>query len=195
MNQIVIATENKNKLNELKTVLGGAGHSFLSLADFPALKLPPETGKTFEENAIIKARYVAKHTGLWSLADDSGLIVKALNGQPGVHSARYAGPEKNYTNNNLKLLNELKNINNRAAYFETVIALCGPQGETFCSSGKLHGKIAKQMLGENGFGYDSVFIAGNCDKTLAQITAKEKNAVSHRSKAINALLAQIEKII
>lgn len=147
-----------------------------------------ETGKTFAENAFIKANTVQKLTGMAALADDSGLEVEALGGEPGVYSARYAGEDQNDKNNIKKLLKNLDGVKNRNASFTTVLCLCYPSGEVVYAEGKTEGTILDKEEGENGFGYDPVFFSKDLKKSFGSASEEEKNSVSHRGRALRALL-------
>ncbi|MCX5783077.1 MAG: RdgB/HAM1 family non-canonical purine NTP pyrophosphatase [Elusimicrobia bacterium] len=192
--KILIATENPHKLKEIKAIISADGAEFLTLRDFPQLKLPPETGKTFKENAVIKARYGAQKTKLWTLAEDTGLEVDFLGGAPGVLSARYAGEEKNYGKNNEKLLSELAGIASaqRKARFRCVMALCPSDGKLFIEEGILEGEIAFEPRGKNGFGYDPLFMPAGETRTLAEMTDEQKNKLSHRRRAIDKISHHIK---
>ena len=191
--QIVIATENPHKLNELQHILpatqpDGTPLTYISMKSF-LLTLPPETGKTLAENAKIKAQYVAEATGLLTVSDDTGLEVDVLHGAPGVYTARYGGEHGNAAANNQKLLEELKGIPSakRTARFRTVACLARPDGTCELFEGKVEGKIATEYHGQNGFGYDPIFIVEETGKTFAEMTGAEKNAVSHRGRAFKKL--------
>lgn len=185
---IILATHNLGKVKELKDLLADLSIEIQvkSLPDFPELGPIAETGTTFRENARIKAQTVFLHTGLPSVADDSGLEVDALDGAPGVHSARYAGEDASDQDNNRKLLQELSGVpaDRRTARFRSVIcAVFSPYQEVF-AEGVCEGRIAFEPKGENGFGYDPLFLVEpDYQKTMAELSLMEKNAVSHRSRA------------
>ncbi|GMR04525.1 MAG: XTP/dITP diphosphatase [Thermodesulfobacteriota bacterium] len=183
--KLVLATKNRNKVRELKALLEGLDVEVLTLDDFPNLIPPPEDGGTFKENALIKARWAASETGLPALADDSGLEVDFLGGRPGVFSARYAGPDADDRKNYLKLLEEMRGVEEgmRKARFKCVLAFVTPEGEEHLFCGTLEGSIAERPSGNEGFGYDPVFLVGESKKTAAELTPAEKNAISHRSRA------------
>ncbi len=192
--KILIATGNVNKFRELLHILpsklkNGTPIEYMSLSGFKGIVLPPETGNTLEDNAEIKAVYAARETGLPAISDDTGLEVQALNGAPGVHTARYAGEYADADDNNRKLLAALdgKLLPARAASFRTVACLATPQGRVQIFDGKLDGFIGFGYKGENGFGYDPIFLVGNSKKTLAEMTETEKNQISHRAKAFKKL--------
>lgn len=184
MKKIVIATSNEHKLAEICQILNGVPAELLSLKDFPEIPPIEETGDTFEENAFVKARTVFNETGLLALGDDSGLEVEALGGAPGIYSARYAGGERDYAANNLKLLEELKNISpdKRIARFRCVVAIVGKDTERVIE-GIVRGKIIGQLRGNTGFGYDPLFVPGGYNQTFAEMGELLKNKISHRAKA------------
>ena len=186
MRKIVIATRNPGKVREMRRILEGLGVELCALDDFPDLDMPPEVDPTFEGNALAKARFVAKETGLAALADDSGLEVDGLGGRPGVRSARYAGPEATDEENRAKLLAELDGVGpeGRAARFRCAVAYVSPEGEEAVFSGTLEGSIAMEERGSGGFGYDPVFLVPEKGVTAAELTADEKNAISHRARAL-----------
>ncbi len=192
--KILIATGNPHKFQELVHILpaklkNGTPIEYVSLADLNGLTLPPETGNTLEDNAEIKAIYAARESGLPAVSDDTGLEVKFLNGAPGVYTARYAGEHADADDNNRKLLAALEGqlLPARAASFRTVACLATPQGSVQTFDGKLDGYIGFGYRGENGFGYDPIFLVGDTKKTLAEMTEREKNKISHRAKAFKKL--------
>jgi len=186
--QIVLATSNKGKVREIANIFRDKSVVLKTKADF-GLGDIPETGSTFEENALLKAKAVSEATGLIALADDSGLVVPYLNGEPGVYSARYAGPKATDEQNNAKLLARLQGVDReqRYAYFVCVLALCSPKGKHFLVKGKWEGYIAERPRGENGFGYDPIFVDKNTGFTAAELSLEQKNKISHRAKALLAL--------
>jgi len=190
MKEIVIATKNKGKALEFKAFFADYGINALSLHDFSE-EMPDveETGTTFEENAALKAEAIAKLLNKTVLADDSGLIVDALDGRPGIYSARYSGEDANDTKNVQKVLHELEGTayNNRTARFISVLAIAGPGKETIFKEGYCEGRITLEPAGENGFGYDPIFVPEGYEVTMAQLTATEKNQISHRKHAIAKL--------
>lgn len=199
--KILIATGNPHKFQELMGILpprlkDGTPIEYLSLRHFPGLTLPPETGTTLEENAELKAVYAARHSGLPAISDDTGLEVKFLHGAPGVHTARYAGEHADADDNNRKLLGALDGqlLPERAARFRTIACLATPQGNVQIFDGTLDGYIGFGYRGENGFGYDPIFLVGNGKKTLAEMTEPEKNKISHRAKAFNKLSGQLVRL-
>ncbi|MDP2690315.1 MAG: RdgB/HAM1 family non-canonical purine NTP pyrophosphatase, partial [Deltaproteobacteria bacterium] len=167
----------------------GAGVVVLSLDDIPPLEFPPEQGATFEENALAKARFVSMRSNLPALADDSGLEVDCLGGRPGVYSARYAGAGATDEENYLKLLKELEGVpeGKRGARFRSVVAFVSPGGAEATFDGVFEGVIAKAPRGSGGFGYDPVFFVPEAEKTAAEMSEEEKNAISHRGKALKKL--------
>ncbi|MCG0278887.1 MAG: XTP/dITP diphosphatase [Thermanaeromonas sp.] len=189
LKKLVLATSNLGKVKELKELLQPLSLEIYSLRDFPGLKLPPETGRTFEENAILKARFVSSFTGLAALGDDSGLEVEALGGAPGVYSSRFAGEGATDAQNNEKLLGLLKGYpqEKRRARFRCVLALCTPEGDIYTGEGSLEGVIATEPRGTHGFGYDPVFLLPEAGKTLAELDLKLKNTLSHRARALRAI--------
>ena len=187
--KFVLATFNRDKLRELRELLDLQGLELVTLADVPGATPPAETGATLEENARLKARAAMARTGLPAIADDTGLEVDALDGRPGVHAARYAGPDATYADNVRKLLAELAGVPaaGRAARFRTVCLACWPDGVEMAAHGVLEGRITLEPRGTNGFGYDPVFEVEEGGRTLAELTADEKNARSHRARAVRAL--------
>ncbi|MBW2136540.1 MAG: XTP/dITP diphosphatase [Deltaproteobacteria bacterium] len=192
---LVLATRNRGKVEEIKSLLSGFDVIIRGLTEFGTIPPIEEDGETFEENAYRKAHLTAKVLGLPALADDSGLVVEALNGMPGVHSARYAGPGATDRDRNLKLLKAMERIENRKALFECVIAIAVPKGPALIFDGVCEGEIALEMRGENGFGYDPVFYYPPLKKTFAEMTPEEKNRVSHRGRAMAQLKADFEKVL
>lgn len=187
--KLVLATRNPGKIEEFKDLLRPLNLEIWSLEDFPALKLPPETGRSFKENAILKARFVSSLTGLAALGDDSGLEVEALGGAPGVYSSRFAGEGATDAQNNEKLLRLLKGYpeEKRRARFRCVLALCTPEGDIYTGEGSLEGVITIEPRGTHGFGYDPVFLLPEAGKTLAELDSTVKNTLSHRARALQAL--------
>ncbi len=184
--KLVFATNNAHKLDEIRAMLGDKVE-LLSLADIGCTADIPETADTLEGNALIKARYVYENYGLDCFADDTGLEVEALGGAPGVHTARYAYPDRHDPEaNTRKLLDALKEKNNRRAQFRTAIALI-ISGEEHVFEGKVEGYIAPEKRGTEGFGYDPVFIPEDTGKTFAELGAEAKNRISHRARAVKQL--------
>lgn len=194
MDAIVLATKNKGKVAELAALLQDFHLEVRDLAAYPQIGDIPETGSTFAENSLIKARAVAQATGLIALADDSGLVVDALGGAPGVYSARYADPadpgSSQDDRNNRKLLAALADVpdGQRAARFVSVVAAAAPTGETLTFEGTWEGRVGREPQGENGFGYDPLFIDPESGLTAAQMSRQVKNGRSHRAKALARLL-------
>lgn len=190
---LIVATGNKHKLQEIQAIFKDV--RVVSAREAGYLGNPEETGVTFEENAIIKARAAAEALNLPALADDSGLCVAALGGAPGIYSARYAGGHGDDKKNREKLLAELGDEKNRAAYFRSAAALCFPQsmgGKTVTATGDTHGRILTREEGENGFGYDCLFYSDDLCKSFGVASAEEKNAVSHRFRALTALKEKLK---
>jgi XTP/dITP diphosphohydrolase len=184
--KIVFATNNKNKLRELQQILGDK-FELLSLADINCFEEIPETSPTIEENSLEKAEYVHKKYKTDCFADDTGLEIEALDGRPGVYSARYAGEDKNMEKNIEKILSELEKKDNRNARFKTVVSLI-LNGETHQFEWIINGKIIKEKTGESGFGYDPVFMPDGYDITFAEMDAALKNKISHRGIAVQKLV-------
>lgn len=192
--QIVIASSNVHKIREFREMLKGIKSvDILSLLHFPQYEPPPENGQTFQENAVRKAEHAAKALQQWVLADDSGLVVPALKGAPGINSRRYAGEEATDAENRKKLLTEMRHLDDlqRAAYFECCLAVADPEGLKKCVTGTCEGTILQEERGSNGFGYDSLFVKGDYDKTFAELAEATKNRISHRSKAVDKLLSTL----
>lgn len=183
--ELVLATRNRNKVIELVALLGGIGVTIRSLDEFPGAPDVVEDGVTCEANAVKKARAIADFTGLPAVADDTGLEVDALGGRPGVYAARYAGEGATYEDNCRKLLRELAGVprERRTARFLTVAAIALPSDGVRVAQGMLDGVIAEEASGTLGFGYDPVFFVPELGKTLAQLSADQKNTISHRAKA------------
>lgn len=194
--KIFIATANKHKKTELLKILPtennkGEKFEYLTFLDFPSLIQPEETALTLKENAIIKAKSGLLQTGLATLADDTGLMVDALNGAPGVFSARYAFKDRaDYEANNIKLLKELEGLpkEKRTARFKTICALALPSGEIIIKEGAVEGYITQDYFGNQGFGYDPTFEVRELGKTMAALTTEEKNKISHRGKAFSQIV-------
>jgi XTP/dITP diphosphohydrolase len=185
IHELVLATRNRHKREELAALLGDLSITIRTLDEFPDAPDVVEDGDTCEANAVKKARAIAEFTGLPAVADDTGLEVDALGGRPGVYAARYAGEDATYEDNCRKLLRELKGVSRerRAARFLTVAAIALPSGEIRVAQATLDGVIAEEASGTLGFGYDPVFLIPELGKTLAQLSADQKNKISHRAKA------------
>lgn len=194
---VVLATRNRHKLEEILALIPGLRLEMKTLDAFPGAPEVIEDGKTLEENAVKKAKSAALFCGLWALADDTGLQVDALGGAPGVYSARYAGPECSYADNNRRLLAEMAGLppEKRSARFRCVMALASPGGSIITVEGRLEGVIALCASGSNGFGYDPLFVAAGFGKTLAELTAEEKNALSHRADAVKKIKPYLAKLL
>jgi XTP/dITP diphosphohydrolase len=192
---LVLATTNAGKTDELRTLLAGFPVEIKNLADFGPIPPVEEDGETFEENAVKKARFTAKVLGLPALADDSGLVLEALGGEPGVRSARYAGEDATDSDNNAKLLERLQDVDDRAAAFVCVIAIAVPWGPALIYEGRCEGSITREPAGARGFGYDPVFYYSPLRKTFAQLTTAEKNRVSHRGRAFRELRHEFDKVL
>ncbi len=190
--KIVFATNNAHKLSEVKAVLGD-GYELVTLKEVGITEDIPETGDTLDENASLKARYVYERTGLDCFADDTGLEVEALGGAPGVRSARYATDGHDFAANNRKLLKELDGVTNREARFRTVISLI-VAGEEIQVEGVVNGVIALSESGSEGFGYDPLFIPEGKEVTFAEMSADEKNSISHRGRAVAELVKVLHKV-
>ena len=186
---IVAATGNEHKLKEIREIL--QGYTVLSAAEAGFFDEVEETGKDFLENAFLKARAVALKTGMPALADDSGLCVKALDGAPGIYSARYSGGGS--AENRKLLLKNLEGISEREACFVCAIALVCPDGTEYSSIGKTFGSILHEERGQGGFGYDSLFLSDDLKKSFAQASEEEKNSVSHRGRALKGLLDSLKE--
>ncbi|MCI5812821.1 MAG: XTP/dITP diphosphatase [Limosilactobacillus coleohominis] len=190
METIVIATNNAGKAREYGEMLSPLGINVKTLADFPHFAID-ENGQTFQENALIKARTAVKQLGLPVMADDSGLMVGALDGAPGVHSARYAGDHDDQANNR-KLLRELAGVDDlyRTAHFHTTIVGLKPNGDQLVAEGRVDGHILRNPQGSNGFGYDPLFYVDELGCAMATLTDEQKNAVSHRGRALRNFMEQ-----
>ena len=195
LTRLFLATRNRGKLREITRILEGLPLEVVGLGEFPDFPPVEETGETFLENALLKARAAASFTGLPSLADDSGLEVDALRGAPGVMSSRYAGKEGDDAANVARLLREMEGIpeKRRGARFVCVLVLAHPDGRWVSLEGTCRGRIATSPRGTGGFGYDPVFIPEGMDRTMAQLSLEEKNALSHRGAALRALREMLEK--
>jgi XTP/dITP diphosphohydrolase len=196
MPRVLLATHNRGKLRELREIVAGTALDWLGLDDFPGMVEVEETGATFAENARLKALHYAQATGLCTLADDSGLEVDALGGEPGVLSARYAGEAHNDAANNRKLVANLANVpqERRQARFRCAMAFVRDGKVVLETSGAVEGLIIDVPRGANGFGYDPHFLVPELGRTMAELPAEQKNARSHRGRALRAMLPQIEKL-
>ena len=191
--KIVIASGNAHKIDEVQSLLK-APNRFVSQSDLGVVEVP-ETGQTFLENALIKARNAAKETGLPALADDSGLVVAALSGAPGIYSARYAGPDASDQENCQHLLQAMTGKTDRAAFFHATIVflLHAEDPDPVIAQGRWHGEILAQGQGNKGFGYDPLLYLAKQKKSAAELTARQKNRLSHRGKALRQLLTNLSK--
>ena len=192
---LVLATRNEGKLAEFRHLAADFGVEIKSLKDFGPIPEVEEDGETFEDNAYKKAHFTARVLGLPAIADDSGLMVKALNGMPGVYSARYSGQGATDDKNNIKLLKALEGIKDRDASFVCVIAVAVPRGPALVYEGRCDGLITEEKAGGGGFGYDPVFYYPPLEKTFAQLTTEEKNRVSHRGRAMRELRHEFDKVL
>ena len=192
---LVIATRNKGKTKEIRALLKDFPVNIKNLDDFGPIPHSEEDGDSFDENAYKKASFAARILGLPALADDSGLIVEALDGAPGIHSARYAGENATDEQRYLKLLDDMKGKSNRKAAFECVISIAMPTGPALTYEARCEGLITTEPAGSNGFGYDPVFFYPPYNKTFAQITGEEKNRISHRGKALAELKSEFDKVL
>lgn len=190
--KFILATHNPGKLKEMSAILGALGVEVVSPADLGLTVDVEETGETFAENAMLKAKAVCGLAGLPAIADDSGLCVDALNGGPGVYSARYGGEELDDRGRYMLLLNSMRGAPTRSAHFETAVACAFPNGETLTATGRCDGAIAFAPMGTGGFGYDPVFLVPERAKTFGQMTEEEKAGLSHRGKALRAFAAELE---
>lgn len=194
-NIIVLATGNQNKVREIKEMLKDSQVEIKCIADYGPLPGVVEDGDTFDENAYKKAYHYARVLGLPCLADDSGLVVDALDGKPGVHSARYAGENATDMEKCDKLLQEMEGKENRNAHFECVLSLATPGGPALTWEGRCEGTITSKRHGESGFGYDPVFFYPEFNKTFAEVSMDKKNVVSHRGRALKDFTAEFDKVL
>jgi XTP/dITP diphosphohydrolase len=193
--KVVLATNNRHKIKEIKDILADLPLDILTLEDFSDAPQVEETGKTLEENALLKAKTIYRFTSLPSIADDSGLEVDELDSAPGVMSARFAGENCSFKDNNLKLLSLMKNVpqERRGAKFVCVVALARDLNHIVTVKGEVRGTITLEEMGENGFGYDPVFWLPQLNKTFAQLPLEEKNKISHRAKAFGEVKQLIQR--
>lgn len=194
---ILVATTNRGKQREIATVMNDLPVAWVALADLPPMPECVEDGTTFEANAHKKALYYAGLTGLWTLADDSGLEVDALGGEPGVNSARFAGEPKSDPANNDKLVSLLTGVpaERRTARFRCTLVLVGDQRVLACTTGTVEGVIVDEARGSNGFGYDPHFLVPALGRTMAEIPAEHKNRISHRGQALGAMCEQVRRLL
>jgi XTP/dITP diphosphohydrolase len=194
--KILLATQNLGKVKELQGLLQGEDIKVISLLEVEDWQEVEETGETFAENAALKAREAAKRTGLISIADDSGLEVDALNGAPGVYSARYSGEPKDDERNNAKLLDELEAVpeEQRTARFRCALVVASPKGEEFLTEGTIEGRILKERRGKEGFGYDPLFYLPDFGRTMAELNLSQKNKISHRAQAFQKAIPILKEL-
>jgi XTP/dITP diphosphohydrolase len=197
MKEVIIATKNPGKAREFEHIFAPRGIVVRTLLDFPEIPEVEETGSTFEENAILKAEAVSRVLGKMVIGDDSGLIVDALEGKPGIYSARYAGEQKNDQDNIDKVLSELKNVpeEKRSARFYCALAVAAPFQETVTVSGTCEGRILEEPRGTNGFGYDPVVFVPEVGAAMAELASDEKNKISHRANALRKLDVVLDAIL
>jgi XTP/dITP diphosphohydrolase len=193
--RLVLATRNEGKIAEFRSLLSDFDIEIMSMKDFRPIPPVREDGKSFEDNAVKKARFTAGMIGMPALADDSGLTVEALGGAPGILSARYAGQDATDRENNIKLLREMEGIEDRNAAFVCVIAIALPTGDTLIYRGVCEGVISHTLAGTGGFGYDPLFYYPPLKKRFAEMSREEKNRVSHRGKAMVELRAEFDKVL
>ena len=196
--RVVLATANAKKLAELRRLVGSDGRiEVLGLADIPPYPVPEETESTFEGNALLKARACRAASGLPALADDSGLAVEVLHGMPGVRSARWAGPDASDEANNELLLRQLDDVpaDRRTARFICAMALVLPDGTEHVRTGEMPGHLLTECRGQNGFGYDPLFVARGQSRSNGELTAAEKDAISHRGKAVQAIVSLLQNLL
>lgn len=196
MQKVILATANADKANELRAILSGTPVEIVTPGDLGGMPETEENAASYAGNALLKACAARDYFGLPAAADDSGLEVEELEGAPGVYSARYAGPDCSYEDNNRQLLHEMEAIlpRDRLAQFICVAALALPNGKEYVFTGLLPGNIAEEPRGKNGFGYDPVFIPDGGERTFAEMTPKEKNKISHRYRAFKHLAAGLKKL-
>ncbi len=191
--KLIIASNNAHKLTEIKAILGDFFEEVLSMKEAGICHETVEDGSTFLENAVKKAREMAELSGCCALADDSGICVDALDGAPGIYSARFSGVHGDDEANNRLLLEKMEGVENRKAHYSCAIALAWPDGKLLTAEGYLHGQIGFEEKGEGGFGYDPLFILPELGKTTAQIGAEEKNKISHRAVALQELVEKLRE--
>lgn len=189
--RLIIASNNKHKIKEIKEILGGKFDEIVSLSEAGIDHETVEDGKTFAENAYKKAREIAEISGAASLADDSGICIDALDGAPGIYSARFAGEHGNDEANNALVLEKLSGKCNRKAHYTCAMALVYPDGKSVSAEGYMYGEITETPRGSGGFGYDPLFVLTGERRTVAEMSEEEKNAVSHRRRALDALLEKL----
>ncbi len=195
--ELVVATKNKGKLVEIMDLLKGLPIQVSSLLDYPEIGDIEEDGETFLDNARKKARFAVVKTGKWVLADDSGLVVEALGGEPGVKSARYAGKQGDHVANNKKLIEAMKDVpdGKRQAHFTCTMVLAAPDGREWDIEERCEGEIGRGLKGNEGFGFDPLFYIAQKKRTMAELPLKEKNEISHRGKALRHMRRILEGLI
>ena len=192
--KLIIASNNKHKIYEIKKILGAKFDEILSLSEAGIVHETIEDGTTFLENATKKAREIAELSGMCALADDSGICIDALGGAPGIYSARYAGVHGGHgadEENNKLVIKNLSGVSNRSAHYTAAVALVYPDGKTVTAEGYMYGRVIDTPRGERGFGYDPIFVPDGEERTVAELTDDEKNAISHRARALEALLLKL----
>lgn len=192
---LVLATRNKGKTEEIRALLSGFPVQLKNLDDFGPIPEVIEDGETFDDNAYKKASFTARVLGFPAIADDSGLVVEALNGEPGVYSARYAGEDADDAANNAKLLDQMAGVEDRRAAFECVISIAMPTGPALTYEGRCEGVIAQGPSGDGGFGYDPLFYCPDKGKTFAELTLAEKGEISHRGRALKEVADEFDKVL
>lgn len=197
MQEVIIATKNRGKVKEFEWMFNPLGYEVKTLLDYPEIEDVEETGKTFEENAILKAETVSKILNKIVIADDSGLSIDALNGRPGIYSARYAGEKKNDQANMDKVLEELKDVpdNELQARFYCALAVAAPGQKTFTVAGTCEGMMLREKRGTHGFGYDPIFFVLDKEKAMAELEPEEKSEISHRARALRKLENQLPTLL
>ena len=194
MKRIIFATSNEGKMKEIRLIMADSGYEVVSLKEAGIVADIEENGTTFEENAIIKAEAIARLTGEAAMADDSGLEVDYMDKAPGIYSARFLGEDTDYTVKNTYILDKLAGVplEERSARFVCAIALAFPDGRTLTKRATIEGYIGYEIRGENGFGYDPIFMVPEFDKTTAELSMEEKNKISHRAKALAAMKEELK---
>jgi XTP/dITP diphosphohydrolase len=197
MNEVIIATKNRGKAREFEDIFRSRGYVIRTLLDYPEIADIEETGNSFEENAILKAEAVSKQLNIRVISDDSGLMIDALEGRPGIFSARYAGEQKDDEANIDKVLKELSGIpsNKRTARFYCALALAAPGQKTLTVSGTCEGRILEERRGTNGFGYDPIFFVPDKGLSMAELSGDEKNQISHRANAIKKMDMMLDSFL
>lgn len=191
--RLIIASNNKHKIYEIKKILGGCFDEILSLSEAGIDHETVEDGSTFMENAMKKAREIAEISNEPSLADDSGITAHALGDEPGIFSARYSGGHGNDEDNNALLIERLRDKDDKSAHYTCAMVLAYPDGKTITAEGYMYGRIIEEGRGEHGFGYDPIFIPDGESRTAAELSDEEKNAISHRGRALSLLLSKLKE--